>query len=183
VIQPLQYYYMRALPGWCTMKILVLSDSHAGLSFMRRCVAVVKPDAIVHLGDYYDDGCVLAEENPGLVIHQVPGNCDRYRCPENSHEVLCYDLDGVRCYMTHGHKHQVKLGIGGLLADARRWEAKAVLYGHTHKADCHKEPDGLWVLNPGSCGSWGGTVAVMETGNGEIIGCRILSQADLEEMV
>ena len=44
------------------MKILVLSDSHAGLSFMRRCIRTVKPDALVHLGDYYDDGAAMAEE-------------------------------------------------------------------------------------------------------------------------
>ena len=31
------------------MKILVLSDSHSALSFMRRCVDAVHPDAIVHL--------------------------------------------------------------------------------------------------------------------------------------
>ena len=40
-------------------RILVLSDSHSGNSFMRWCVDTVKPDAIVHLGDYYEDGCDL----------------------------------------------------------------------------------------------------------------------------
>ena len=44
------------------MKILVLSDSHASLSFMRRCVDAVKPDAVVHLGDHFDDGQALQEE-------------------------------------------------------------------------------------------------------------------------
>lgn len=182
-MQPVQYYYMRVLPGWCTMRILVLSDSHAGLSFMRKCVEVVKPEAIVHLGDYYDDGCVLAEENPYIVVHQVPGNCDRYRCPGTALEILCYDVGGVRCYMTHGHKHRVKSGIGGLLSDARRWGAKVVLYGHTHKADCHQEQDGLWVLNPGSCGSWGGSAGLLETENGMVTVCKILTQIQLEEMV
>ena len=37
------------------MKILVLSDSHSALSFMRRCIGAVRPDAVVHLGDYYED--------------------------------------------------------------------------------------------------------------------------------
>ncbi len=165
------------------MKILVLSDSHAGLQFMRRGIAVIRPDAIVHLGDYYDDGQVIAEENPHLTVHQVPGNCDRYRCPENTREILCYELGGVRCYMTHGHRHGVKSGIGRLLADARRWEARAVFYGHTHRADCHQEPDGLWVLNPGSCGAWSGSVGLVEVQNNRIIACKVLSQADLEEMV
>ena len=60
-------------------KILVLSDSHSGTSFMRWCVDTVKPDAIVHLGDYFDDGWLLHEEYPSISIYQVAGNCDRYR--------------------------------------------------------------------------------------------------------
>ena len=52
------------------MKILVLSDSHSAISFMRCCVEAVHPDANVHLGDYFDDGQVLAEEHPNLsLIH------------------------------------------------------------------------------------------------------------------
>ena len=47
------------------MKILVLSDSHSAISFMRCCVEAVCPDAIVHLGDYFDDGQVLAEKTCG----------------------------------------------------------------------------------------------------------------------
>lgn len=164
------------------MRILILSDSHAGLSFMRRCVEKVKPDAVVHLGDYYDDGQTLAEENPHLVVHQVPGNCDRNRCRLNTAEILNYPIGGVRFYMTHGHRHFVKSGIGGLLADARRAGAQVVLYGHTHCADCHQQPDGLWVLNPGSCGSYSGTAGIIEFQNETITACRIICQADLEEM-
>ncbi len=165
------------------MKILVLSDSHSGLSFMRRCVKSVKPDAIVHLGDHYDDGQVLAEENPHLTVHQVPGNCDRYRCPPFAQEILCYRVCGVNLYMTHGHIHRVKSGIGTFLADARRCNVQAALYGHTHRADCHREPDGLWVLNPGSAGQFGGTAGLIETDGKTITACRIIGQADLEEIV
>lgn len=165
------------------MKLLVLSDSHSSLRFMRRCVNAVKPDALVHLGDHYEDGGVLAEENPHLPIHQVPGNCDFYRCAVDTPLTLCYPVGGVMLYMTHGHKQHVKAGIGGLVADARRHGAKAALYGHTHVADCHQEPDGLWVLNPGSCGSQGGTAGIVEIKDGDIIACKILTEADLEEMI
>ena len=164
------------------MRILVLSDSHATLSFMRLCIARVKPDAIIHLGDYYDDGRAMAEENQHLIVHQVPGNCDRGRCRLDMPQVLCYPVGGVNLYMTHGHLHHVKLGIGALLAEARRNNAQAVLYGHTHRADCHLEPDGLWVLNPGSCGGYGGTAGIIETEDGNITSCRLIGQADLEEM-
>ena len=165
------------------MKILVLSDSHSGMSFMRFAIKAVKPDAVVHLGDYYDDGETLAEENPHLIFHQVPGNCDRYRSYQIRPETLCYDVCGVRLFMTHGHNHRVKMGHYSLLLDARAEKAQAVLYGHTHQADCHMEEDGLWVLNPGAAGSSGGSVGLFETAENKIIACRILRQAELEEML
>lgn len=164
------------------MKILVLSDSHSGLSFMRRAIRAVRPNAVIHLGDYYEDGMTMAEEFPNLIFHQVPGNCDLHRMPKWQHEILSYPIYGVPFYMTHGHRHGVKMSTGKLIADARASRAAAALYGHTHIPDCHQEEDGLWVLNPGSCGSSGGSVGLLEIDNGEITACRILRWDDLEEM-
>ena len=163
------------------MKILVLSDSHATLSFMRRCIDAVKPNAIIHLGDHFDDGEAMKEEYPGIPFYQVPGNCDRYRCRPNQPEILIDRVCGVDLYMTHGHKHSVKSYLGALLRDARTAKVDAVLYGHTHQADCRREADGLWVLNPGSCGYFGGSVGLIETERNQITSCRILRQEDLEE--
>ena len=61
------------------MKILVMSDSHAALRFMKMAVEAVKPNAVVHLGDYYDDGEAVAQLYPHIAFHLVGGNCDRYR--------------------------------------------------------------------------------------------------------
>ncbi len=160
-------------------KILVLSDSHASYMLMRRAIRAVKPDAVIHLGDYYDDGQAMAEENPHIVFHQVPGNCDRYRCPAWEVQTKCYDVCGVRLLMAHGHNHGVKSSPYRLLRDARQMGALAALYGHTHEADCHREEDGLWVLNPGSCGGSGGSVGLLEVENGGILDCRILGLDDL----
>lgn len=165
------------------MKILVFSDSHSALSFMRRCVDAVKPDVIIHLGDHYDDGEVIREEYPHIPLYQVPGNCDKYRVPPYVPEILIERIFGVDLYMTHGHKHQVKMILGPLLRDARVSRCAAALYGHTHIADCHQEADGLWVLNPGSCGYYGGTAGIMEVKDKKIISCRIISGSDLEGMV
>ena len=164
------------------MKILVLSDSHSSMQFMRRCVEKVRPDAVVHLGDHYDDGEALAEAYPHLVIHRVPGNCDRYRCPPFAREVLIYPVCGVELYMTHGHRHNVKMGIGALLKDARACKVQAALYGHTHIPDCHRESDGLWVLNPGSSGYGGRSAGIIETDGKKITACHLLDMAALEEM-
>jgi len=163
------------------MKILVLSDSHSALSFMRRCIETVRPDAIIHLGDYFEDAEAMKEEYPGIPMYRVPGNCDRYRCLPGQPEILIQPVFGVELYMTHGHRHNVKLHLGQLLRDARACGVSAVLYGHTHEADCTREADGLWVLNPGSCGYFGGSAGLMEIENKTIRNCRILRQEDLEE--
>ena len=160
-------------------RILVLSDSHSGTSFMYWCIDRVKPDAIIHLGDYYDDGQLLHEMYPMIPFLQVPGNCDRWRTPPFAREIAIEQLFGVDLYLTHGHRHAVKSTTGLLIEDARKAKVQAVLYGHTHLEDCRKEGD-LWVLNPGSSGSWGGSAGIIEVEDGKILNCRIFRYADQE---
>ena len=164
------------------MKILVFSDSHSALSFMRLCMEAVKPDAVIHLGDYYDDGQVIREEYPRVPVYQVPGNCDRYRTPDYVPEILIRPVCGVDMYMTHGHRHGVKMGIGALVRDARACKCKIALYGHTHIQDCHQEADGLWVLNPGAA-STGGSAGLIEIRDKKITACRVFDRWELEEML
>lgn len=161
------------------MKVLVLSDSHAALRFMRLCVEKVQPDCIIHLGDYYDDGQALSEEYPEVPLIQVPGNCDRYRCPPQTPEILIQRLDGVNFYLTHGHRHHVKQTISQLTQDGQKCNADVVLYGHTHICNCYQQPEGMWILNPGSCGYDGGSAGLVETHQGRILQCRVLKIADL----
>lgn len=165
------------------MKILVLSDSHASMQFMRRCVEKLNPDAIIHLGDYYDDAEALAEQYPHIPMHQVLGNNDSGRAPIHARQMLCYTVGGVMLYMTHGHNHNVYYGIEALVADARKYGAQAALYGHTHKPDCHYEPDGLLVLNPGSAGYGGRTAAILKTDGEKITSAYFITESDLEETV
>ncbi len=162
-------------------KILVLSDSHSSLRLMDLAIRAVRPDAVIHLGDHYDDGQAMAEAYPHIPFPQVPGNCDRYRCPDWEIQRKCYDVCGVRLFMAHGHNHGVKMSRFRLIREAEEMGAQAALYGHTHEADCHQEENGMWVLNPGSCGGSGGSVALVETENGTITACRILDQGDLLE--
>ncbi len=161
-------------------RILVLSDSHSGMSFMRHCVNVLRPDAIVHLGDYFDDGDELHEEFPYIPMTQVAGNCDRYRTPPSVREILIDRICGVDLYMTHGHRHGVKMTTGALISDARKARVQAVLYGHTHFAECREE-NGLWILNPGAGGSWGGSAGVLDVEKGRIVRCRLYRYGDEEE--
>lgn len=160
------------------MKILVLSDSHSSLRHMRLCIESIRPDAVIHLGDHYDDGAAMAEEFPHIRFWQVPGNCDKYRVPFGVPETLVERVCGLKLFMTHGHIHRVKSGLGALIRDARSTGAQAVLFGHTHECYCQLE-EGLWVVNPGSCGYGGGTAAVITVADGKISDCRIVRQSEL----
>lgn len=161
------------------MKILVLSDSHSGLSFMRRCIDAVKPDAMIHLGDYFDDGEFIGKEYRHIPMYQVPGNCDHYRIDPWQQETRIIEIFGVKLFLTHGHRYNVKMTTTRLLKEARASGVDAVLYGHTHVADLSHEEDGLWVMNPGSCGYFGGSVGLITVEDGKIRRCRLLQQDDL----
>lgn len=162
------------------MKILVLSDSHGGRSFMRECIRTLRPDAVVHLGDYYSDAEDMEEEFPDIYFYKVSGNCDAHRGWIRDPEIRIEKVCGVKLYITHGHRHYVKQTLSRLLADGRACGVQAVLYGHTHQAHCSREEDGLWVLNPGAGGSWGGSAGIIEAEQGKIISCRILRAEDLK---
>ena len=164
------------------MKILVLSDSHSALRFMRQCIDAVKPNAVIHLGDYYDDGQAMAKEYPTIHFYQVPGNCDKYRNVFGAPETLVERVCGVRLFMTHGHIHRVKHGLGALLRDAESTQAQAVLFGHTHSPLCDLTERGMWVLNPGSCGYDGGSAGLITVESGKISDCRLLRQSDLDTL-
>lgn len=161
-----------------SLKILVLSDSHGVLEFMRRCVEAVRPDVVLHLGDMVRDGETLAGEYPDIRFFQVAGNCDSGRVPMDYPEALVESFLGNRVYMTHGHLHGVKIFLSKLLADGSQCGANIILYGHTHRADCFMDGDCL-VMNPGAAG-YGGSAGIIELrGKGDFTG-RIIRQWDLE---
>ena len=164
------------------MKILVFSDSHSSLGFMRKSIDALRPDQVIHLGDHYDDAETIAQENPGIPFCMVAGNCDRYRCPPDTPAIRLVILDGLRFLVTHGHLHQVKTMTDALLADARKAGANVVLFGHTHQALCYRAHDGLWVMNPGSC-SYGGSFGYITTADGKIEKFTIIKESQLEDML
>lgn len=162
------------------MKVLVLSDSHSHLDFMRRCAETLKPDAVIHLGDFVSDAKELHRLFPGIPFYQVPGNCDSGRCDPDMMRTILINLDGARLMLTHGHNYYVKESTDRLIREAKHARADAVLYGHTHIADCRQTESGMWVLNPGSAGFFGSSAGWMEIENGGIRVCRTLRKKDLE---
>ena len=155
------------------MKILVLSDSHSSLRFMRLALQKIRPDAFIHLGDYYQDAQAMAEDF-------VAGNCDSGRTPMGIPLTRQEKLGGVKLLLTHGHLFHVKYDTAALIREAETDRVQAVLYGHTHVPDIRQTETGLWVVNPGSSGL-AGTAAVLEIENERIKECYLVSRRDLEE--
>ena len=97
--------------------------------------------------------------------------------------MLCYSIGGVMTYVTHGHNHHVKFsGTDFLVSEARKFGAKLALYGHTHRVDCRQEPDGLWILNPGSAGKGKLSAGVIKTDGEKITTCYFVTEEDLEDL-
>lgn len=129
------------------MKLLVCSDSHGNLDYMRRAVELERPDQVLHLGDVTRDGQRLLEAFPGLALEQVRGNCDGWGDGFPEEKELF--LGGKRIWMLHGHTYRVKLGIGLLTEEARSRGEDVVVFGHTHQPLCFLDGS-LWVMNPGT---------------------------------
>lgn len=143
---------------------------------MVRAVRQQQPDAVFHLGDCERDTQRLEKEFPDLPLYRVCGNCDRE--PVNP-EVLQPTLDGVKFFLTHGHRYSVKYTLDALLNAGYFAGADIVLFGHTHRA-VNETMQGLYVVNPGTAGVGAAcTYACIETENGAIrtVGIHAIPEA------
>ena len=145
-------------------RIGVISDSHGDREKLLLAAECMKDcDVIVHLGDHAQDALGFGRE-----IITVAGNCDWF-----SKEPLgrSMEIEGVKIYMTHGHRENVKMGLMRLYYKGLEEEAKLVLYGHTHIQRIEKF-DGLETVNPGALKD--GKYAVIEIEDG-VCGVNLMS--------
>lgn len=129
------------------MKLLVFADSHGRGIGMFAAVEREKPDAIIHLGDYTEDGLDLARSYRTTSVYCVRGNNDYDpQIPLSS----VIKPAGVPIYLSHGHREHVSmLSCGVLPQKAAEAGCVLALFGHTHRMLLEKH-GGVWVMNPGS---------------------------------
>ena len=120
------------------MKIAILSDTH-GLLRPEVVEQLKNADAILHGGDINKQS-IVDELRQYAPLYVVRGNNDKEWAEEIPHD-LTVTLEGVTFYMVH-NKKEVPADISGL---------NVVVFGHSHKY-VEEEKDGVWWLNPGSCG-------------------------------
>lgn len=129
------------------MKVFVVSDTHGHIDgFLNKMQDMDKPDLIIHLGDYVEDG-VNIKNKTGIETIIVKGNGDYYQKEYKNDRIL--DLQDKRFFITHGHKYNVSYEINVLFYRAKEVEADIVLFGHTH-IPIFMEEDGIIIMNPGS---------------------------------
>ncbi|MFD2751155.1 metallophosphoesterase [Virgibacillus siamensis] len=123
-------------------KVLIISDSH-GLTTELDEIKKQHPDAqMIHCGDSELD--IDAPELEGFT--KVAGNCDfDSRYPQEQ----TVEIGGLRFFVAHGHRHQVKRGLMTISYRAMEEDADVVCFGHTHIAGAEKSGE-LLLVNPGS---------------------------------
>ena len=148
------------------MKIIVISDTHGHTTALERVMDLHRDaDVVVHCGDSRGEMADVKMKYRDKMYYEVRGNCD-FGSPLPL--TLTFTLDGLTFMVTHGHAYNVKFGLEGLARAAKEEGADAVFYGHTHIAD-DSVIDGVRVLNPGACGGWGASFAIVETKNGQML--------------
>lgn len=130
------------------MKILIFTDSHGYNVSMACAVEREAPDMVLHLGDHTEDARELERVFPQLTVCAVRGNNDFFDRSVPEHAVV--SADGVRIFLTHGHREQVYAREGKLVAQLAREDGCGLaFFGHTHHMYLERE-NGVLVCNPGS---------------------------------
>ena len=130
---------------------VVVSDSHGNFDALYQVMQIIpKPDALLFLGDGYQDFEDLQSVFPDIPMIGVPGNRD-FDCTEK--DTKMYELAGKQIFLAHGHAHYAKVTIGPLCKAAAEAHAQIALYGHTHYPVVFRDPGGILIMNPGSINS------------------------------
>ena len=151
------------------MRIGVLSDSHGDkLAMDRAAKFLCQCDMIYHLGDNFKDIQYLSKKVK-VPIKGVLGNCD---LQVKEIDELIDEVNGIRVFLTHGHKFGVNYNLFKLRFKAMETNSKLILYGHTHIGKI-EEDEGVFYINPGSISEPRGgsyrSIAVIDTDGNKII--------------
>ncbi|MGR8947395.1 MAG: metallophosphoesterase family protein [Gammaproteobacteria bacterium] len=135
-------------------RIAIVADTHgpfhAQISAALQCF-----DCVVHAGDLGGWNTLGLDTR---VVYAVAGNNDtkdKWPLAEAATlatlpQVLALSLDGGELVVIHGHQFAASKTRHIKLRAAFPW-AKAVVYGHSHRAVIDKSAK-PWVLNPGASG-------------------------------
>lgn len=122
------------------MRILLISDSHNSPN-LGRFLEKHKNEKIICLGDFIINKEILDNFN----VTYVMGNCDRYSKPLED----IIDINGVRAFITHGHKYNVKNSLDRIYYKTLEEDCRIGIFGHTHQ-QFFADVNGFALINPGA---------------------------------
>lgn len=132
------------------MRVVVFSDSHGNYDVLERIMKRHKEDGdyFIHLGDGEREFELITYVYSGEKFLFVSGNCD-WGTDRPDYDIV--KIGGKTIFFTHGARFGVKGDLNIAKLFARKNEADILLFGHTHIAMTDYD-DGLYIMNPGSCG-------------------------------
>ncbi len=132
------------------MRAVVFSDSHGNYDILETIMERHKDNAdiFIHLGDGEREIELIQYVYNDKKIYFVSGNCD-WGTDKPDYDIIKFG--GKTIFFTHGARFGVKDNLNIAKIFARKNEADILLFGHTHIAMTDYD-DGLYIMNPGSCG-------------------------------
>lgn len=152
------------------MKVLVISDTHGDIENAKKIIEKNSDCSMfLHLGDYFRDAIKLNELYPNIQCEYIYGNSDFMIGEVPADKII--EVEGVKIFITHGHRYSVKWDFTKLYKKAEEVGAKAILFGHTHEAVLEDKGSYI-VLNPGSTSDPRGmeseSYAVLDINKGDV---------------
>lgn len=132
------------------MRVVVFSDSHGNYDVLEKIMERHKDDGdvFIHLGDGEREFELITYVYSGKKMLFVSGNCD-WGTDKPDYDIV--KIGEKTIFFTHGARFGVKGDLNIAKLFARKNEADILLFGHTHIAMTDYD-DGLYIMNPGSCG-------------------------------
>ena len=128
------------------MKAVIVSDSHGRFGGIQEIIEREAPfDVFLHAWDI-QGGAGRIEEWAGCPVYVVKGNCDW--SGDFPQEVIV-PFGSHRIFLTHGHRHAVKVEKEILARAAAGAGADIAVHGHSH-IPAADERYGVILLCPGS---------------------------------
>ncbi len=147
-------------------KLVVLSDVHHDIDKVRKIMPIINSaDCLVFCGDGLNEMMSIRGEIT-VPMACAKGNND-WHTPIV--EMSSITLGETRALIVHGHKQDVRRGVGGLVAAAKMKNCQLVFFGHTH-LPYDAVYDGIHLINPGAISGAGSYALVV--GDGKNFTCK-----------
>ena len=131
------------------MKVLVLSDSHGAVHYLRRILDTEKEaETVFFLGNGLGDIEKVKPHYSDKKFICVKGNNDFYY--QENREAYKY-IDGVTIMACHGDAFGVRNGLREVINKTASVRGNLALYGHTHIRNLYNDAaTGIFAVNPGA---------------------------------